>query len=378
MSLYPDVDFARVEGDALAGRLVARFWQPVALAGKCVAGRAMRVKLLGAHYTLYRGEDGQPRMTQDRCPHRGTSLAYGWVEGNGIRCRYHGWKFDADGRGEEFPAESAAYARSLSLRTYPVREYLGLIFCYVGEGEPPEFPRFPELEDDSRGTLLTQAVVLDYNFFQRVENDHDEAHVFFTHKHLMAKYGLDQIPKVAAEETEHGLVVVSTRQDGRKRVGYGFMPNVLLREVPIPQDRTKMSILLAWRVPMDDTTTFSAMVNRVGTFNPALPDPGEVEDPAEIAARVMRGEMTLDEVGQNHPLLPIIQDTVVLRGQGAIADRDAEHLGQSDKAIGVLRRMWAREMRALRDGKPLKSWRRPGDFEFGKEITGAELPAVAH
>lgn len=65
-------------------------------------------------------------------------------------------------------------------------------------------------------------------------------------------------------------------------------------------------------------------------------------------------------------------------GQGVIADRGAEHLGQSDKAIAVLRRMWAREMRALRDGKPLKTWRRPGDFEFGKEIAGAELPAAAH
>lgn len=373
MNTHQDIDVARVENGALAGRFIAQFWQPIALSKDCRTGQAKRVKLLGSHYTLYRGEDGLPRMTQDRCPHRGTSLAYGWVEGNSIRCRYHGWKFGPDGCGEEFPAETATYARSLCIQTYPTKEYLGLVFCYVGEGEPPEFPTYPELEDESRGDLLTQAVVLNYNFFQRVENDHDEAHVFFVHKHFMAQYNLVQIPKVSAKETDYGMVVVSTRQDGRKRVGYGFMPNVLLREVPIPQDITKMSILLAWRVPMDDHTTYSVMVNRVKNKNHDLTDIEEMEDPAAIVDRVMRCEMTLDEVDQKHPMLPIIQDTVALQGQGVIADRSAEHLGQSDKAIALLRRLWQREMRALRDGAPVKQWSRDKDFAFGQEIAGVEL-----
>src|ERR1700734_3989955 len=98
-----DVDFARVENGALAGRFVGRFWQPIALSEELKKGRAKRVKLLGEYYTLYRGEDGAVRMTQDRCPHRGTMLYLGWVEENSIRCRYHGWKFDGTGQGEEFP-----------------------------------------------------------------------------------------------------------------------------------------------------------------------------------------------------------------------------------------------------------------------------------
>src|SRR3546814_365514 len=73
-------DFARVENDALAGQLLASFWQPIALSQNYVAGKARRIKILGTHYTLYRGADGHMRLVQDRCPHRGTSLAYGWVE----------------------------------------------------------------------------------------------------------------------------------------------------------------------------------------------------------------------------------------------------------------------------------------------------------
>jgi 5,5'-dehydrodivanillate O-demethylase oxygenase subunit len=379
MNTHESPDFARVENGAPAGRLIAQFWQPVALSRDLVVGRPQRVKFLGAYYTLYRGEDGAARTTQDRCPHRGTSLAYGTVEGNSIRCRYHGWKFGPNGQGEEFPAETATYARSVCLKTYPTEEYLGLIFCFVGEGAAPAFSRFPELEDDSRGELMVQVATLPYNFFQRVENDHDEAHVFFTHKKLFANFGLTQIPKVSAQETDYGMLVVSTRPDGKQRVGYGFMPNILLREVPIPQDESKMSMLLAWRVPIDDVTTFSVMVTRIGNYSSAVrAREGAMEDPMAIAARVMRCELTLDEVDQDHPMLPVIQDTVSLAGQGVIADRSKEHLGQSDKAVAILRRMWAREMRVMQDGQPLKIWTRPSDFHFGKEIAGAELqPADA-
>jgi 5,5'-dehydrodivanillate O-demethylase len=380
MNTHESPDFARVENGAPAGRLIAQFWQPIAVSKDLVVGRPQRVRFLGAYYTLYRGEDGAARTTQDRCPHRGTSLAYGTVEGNSIRCRYHGWKFGPNGQGEEFPAETATYARSICLKTYPTEEYLGLIFCFVGEGAPPAFPRFPELEDDSRGELMVQVATLPYNFFQRVENDHDEAHVFFTHKKLFANFGLTQIPKVSAQETDYGMLVVSTRPDGKQRVGYGFMPNILLREVPIPQDESKMSMLLAWRVPIDDVTTFSVMVTRIGNYSSAVrAREGAMEDPMAIAARVMRCELTLDEVDQNHPMLPVIQDTVSLAGQGVIADRSMEHLGQSDKAVAILRRIWAREMRVIQDGQPLKIWNRPSDFHFGKEIEGAELqPAGAH
>ena len=359
-------DFARVENGAVAGKFLASFWQPVVASRDVTRGNARRIKILGTHYTVYRGEDGAVRLMQDRCLHRGTSLAFGWVEGNSIRCRYHGWKYDGNGQGEDFPAETASYAKRICLRTYPAREYLGMVFAYLGEGEPPEMTRFPELEDEGRGELLAQAVVLPYNYFQRVENDHDEVHAHFTHG-FMSNFGLADMPRITARETEYGLVSIATRPDGTKFEAHGFILKIFLRQVPIPQDPTQMSIHLAWRVPIDDVSTLSVMVNRVGAYDEDVRQRmSKMEDHGVLARRVLACEMSLDDVDQDHPLLPVIQDTVSIGGQGVIADRSSEHLGQSDRGIAILRRIWAREMKAIRDGAPLKTWYRPANFHFAE------------
>ena len=380
---WPTDEFSLVENGAIAGRYLAQYWQPIALSRDYAAGKARRIKMLGSHYTLYRGENEALNLVQDRCPHRGTSLAYGWVEGNSIRCRYHGWKFASGGQGEEFPAETATYARNICLKTYPVREYLGVIFGYFGDGEAPAFPRFPELEDESAGELLSMAVVLPYNFFQRVENDVDEVHIHFTHREFVGNFGLVDHPRVSAKETDYGLVSVATRSDGSKLYTHAFMPNIMLREVAIQQDRTALTIHAAWRVPIDDGSTLSVMIDRVAKFDESMRESWKnMIDPTVLASRVMACEMTLDEVDENHPLLPVIQDTVCMAGQGIIADRRAEHLGASDRSIALLRRLWKREMDALQAGHALKRWHRPESdrlpmFDPGVEPETAETPSSA-
>ena len=356
---YPTDEYSRIEGGAIAGRYLAQFWQPLALSREYKPGQVKRVKMLGNFYTLYRTADGEMKLVQDRCPHRGTSLAYGWVEGSSIRCRYHGWKFDATGQGEEFPAETATYARSMCIKTYPVREYLGVVFGFLGEGEAVEFPRFPELEDEASGELLSLASVLPYNYFQRVENDVDEVHVHFAHGEFAGTFGLNELPRITAKETEYGLVSTAARDDGSKHYTHCIMPNVMLREVVQQHDRDNFTMHAAWRVPIDDVSTYSLFIDRV-----KKPDPGmreklaKMEDPNVIAAKVMRCEMTLDEIDQDHPLLPVIQDTVVMAGQGINTNREAEHLGASDRAIGLLRKLWQRELAALKEGRSLTSWNR--------------------
>lgn len=361
-------DFARVEGEALAGKFVRSYWQPIGLAREFEIAKPKRVQAVGNHYTVYRGEDGEVRVMQDRCPHRGTSLAYGWVEGNCIRCRYHGWQFDGEGKGREFPAETKTYAEKISLKTYPVREYLGLIFAYLGEGEPPAFTRFEELEDESRGELLSQVVVLPYNFFQRIENDHDEVHTHYTHK-FMTSFGIDALPRMSARETEYGMVSVASRTDGSRFEAHGFMPNILLRQVPIQQDQSKMAIHLAWRVPIDNTTTMSFTVNRVETYSDEMRQRMiEIDDYVEISDRLMNCEMTLEDVDPEHPLLAVIQDTVSIGGQGEIVDRNQENLGQSDLGVAVLRRVWAREMKAIAEGRSVTRFYRPEGFLYQEKL----------
>ena len=352
-------DFSLVENGAIAGRYLAQYWQPMALSRDIKPRSAKRTKILGKFYTLYRAEDGLINLVQDRCPHRGTSLAYGWVEGSSIRCRYHGWKFAANGQGEDFPAETQSYARSVCLRAFPVREYLGVVFGFFGEGEVPMFPRFPELEDEGAGALLSVATVLPYNYFQRVENDVDEVHIHYTHGEFAGSFGLVELPRINAKETEYGFVSIAARSDGSKLYTHAFMPNIMLRDVVQQQDRDNLTIHVAWRVPIDDTSTLSVFIDRLAKPDPQMLEKMKtMEDPNDIAARVMNCEMTLDDIDQDHPLLPVIQDTVCMAGQGIIADRKAEHLGASDRAIGLLRRIWAREMNALEEGRPLKQWRR--------------------
>jgi 5,5'-dehydrodivanillate O-demethylase len=223
--------------------------------------------------------------------------------------------------------------------------------------------KFPELEDEARGEVLAQQVLLPYNFFQRIENDHDEVHAHYTHK-FMSKFGLSHVPRMSAQETEYGMMSIATRPDGSRFEAHGFMPNILLRHVPIPQDLKQMAIHLAYRVPIDDVSTLSFTVNRVGASEENIRQLADAESHEELARRVMDCEISLDEVDPAHPLLPIIQDTVSIGGQGIIAHRELEHLGRSDVGVGMMRRIWEREMKAICDGAPLKQWRRPQGFAF--------------
>ncbi len=178
-------DFVHVGPATLAGRYMRTFWQPVAASRNVPTGKARRIKILGEFITLYRGVSGEIHAVDDRCPHRNTQLSAGWVEGENIRCFYHGWVFDGRGRCTEQPAEkNENFASKVNVRAFPARDYLGLVFVYLGEGEAPELPRYPEMEDDSAGVLYAnvEKTPIPCGFFQRVENAVDQAHLPFVHR----------------------------------------------------------------------------------------------------------------------------------------------------------------------------------------------------
>jgi 5,5'-dehydrodivanillate O-demethylase len=92
-----------------AGRYLRMFWHPVMRAQDLTAKHPKPLEILGEKFTIYRGEDGLPRITNARCPHRGALMSLGWVEGNGIRCRFHGWRFDGTGQSDEQPNEDRPF-----------------------------------------------------------------------------------------------------------------------------------------------------------------------------------------------------------------------------------------------------------------------------
>src|SRR5437899_4823470 len=128
-----------------AGKLLRRYWQPVALVDELNGPRPVKpVKLMGQHFVLFRDEKGQLGMLDRDCPHRGADLAFGRLEDGGLRCAFHGWLFDAKGNCLETPAEPASskLCSRIKQSAYPVVERAGIAFAYVGEGEPPAFPEF--------------------------------------------------------------------------------------------------------------------------------------------------------------------------------------------------------------------------------------------
>src|SRR5262249_5453909 len=161
-----------------------------------------------------------------RCAHRGTQLSTGWVEGDCIRCFYHGWKYDGSGQCVEQPAEDAAFAGKVRIKSYPTEEYLGLIYAYLGEGAPQPLPRYPDLERP--GVLHAASCVRECNYFQNIESGLDPVHAAFTHRDPGAKFrGLVGVPRMEGEESPWGITMRGTRPNGLVRVNQYGMPNML-------------------------------------------------------------------------------------------------------------------------------------------------------
>src|SRR4051812_28753445 len=197
-TVRPD-EFVHVGPGTIAGRYLRGFWQPIAVASEIRPGRALPLRMFGEDFTIYRGESGTPHTVAFRCAHRGTQLSTGWVEGDEIRCFYHGWKYDSAGQCTEQPAEPEPFCNRIKIRAYPTREYLGFVFAYLGEGEAPEFPLLPEFEHPE---YINEVSMLMWpgNYFTQLDNAVDQCHTAITHWH----FGRG-MPKLSSLETEYGL-----------------------------------------------------------------------------------------------------------------------------------------------------------------------------
>jgi 5,5'-dehydrodivanillate O-demethylase oxygenase subunit len=359
-------DFAHCGPGTLAGRYLRRFWHPVQISGALQAGRPMRAQLLGEFFTLWRGESGTVNLVQDRCPHRQTLLSLGWVAGENIRCFYHGWEFNGGGQCVAQPAEKANFATKVRIRSYPAREYLGLIFAYLGEGEPPEFRHFPELEDSAAGVTVHSHPV-PCNYFQRVENDLDELHVHFVHNVTTGPLGLDELPEIRVTETDYGIRREGIRSgSGRNitRIGHFMMPNISMVDLPPSPGHDYWTVTVSWRVPIDDESMMTYAIRLKGGRQQGNGEKqhggGAIEpSPLQVTEDVLAGKLRVQDLDPSYPGLFQVQDNVALAGQGRITDRSQDWLGQSDVGVILLRRIFERELGALADGKPLKDWRRP-------------------
>ncbi len=359
-------DLARTGPGTLMGRFMRRFWIPVHRAEDLPQGHAKPIRIMSEDFALYRGESGHAQVIDYRCPHRGAQMHLGWVEGDDIRCVYHGWKFDCTGQCLEQPAEEAGFARKARIGSYPTREYLGLVYAYFGKGEPPPFPPYPA--PVTEGLIETQTQLVPCNWLQCFEKSMDEVHVAFVHRIGGSHSGIYDLPEIGAEETDWGMLRTGTR-DGQVRISLHYMPNCTRVIVP---PMAGLEGAGGWRelylafTPIDDETNRWFITNLVGVSGAAKETYLEKRDqyrrkqatmgPAEELAReVMAGRVRFSEI--EHPDRVRVQDIAVQAGQGAIADRSNERLGRSDAAIILWRKILERELRAMHQGRQLKQWK---------------------
>ena len=352
--------FGETSRGTLMGTLLRQFWHPVARADSLENCKARAVRLLAEDLTLYRGESGEFHLIAARCAHRGTFMHTGWVEGDQLRCMYHGWRYDGTGQCTEMPAEKrGARPELIRLAGYPLHEYGSLIFAYMGEGLAPEFnlPRKDVLEDPSRHLFLF-VENWDCHWFQQIENSLDAAHVSFAHVWgRMSRFGEEittVVPDLAYEETSAGILQTATRSANNVRVSNWTFPNNNNVVVPGPKKGDPWSHICVWAVPIDDYNTM-----RFSVLSSAAKDT-RIEDEYDPAYQPVehQDELFLEGHIPEVSAMQVLsaQDYVAVKGQGTVHDRMSENLAQTDLGIALLRRIFWRELDLIRAGKPTKIW----------------------
>ena len=367
----PEIDIATTRPGTPGGIFMRQFWMALGNSADLPAGQAKPIRIMNENYTLYRGTSGKAQVVDERCPHRGAMMHLGWVEEDDIRCVYHGWKFDCTGQCIDQPAEDAGYKRKVRLPVYPTREHLGLIFAYFGEADPPQFPPYPESQGE--GVIDPWPTYqVPCNYLQCFENSMDEVHVAFTHAPGGSHAKLAQdLPVITAEEKDWGILRFGTRASGKVRHTLHYAPNIVRVIVP---PLAGMDGVGGWPeitfsfTPVDDENCLWVLTSKA----PVTGKDAEIfrEKRAEIdrkraaAPPVMQlvedlwsGKIRYADV--RHPDLAVVQDIAVQAGQGRVEDRGREFLGRSDAAIILWRRILAREMRLIAEGRPHKRWTTP-------------------
>ena len=361
------------------GEYMRRFWFPALLSAEVAAPDCdpVRLKLLGENLVAFRDTNGRVGIVDEHCPHRRASLYFGRNEDCGIRCVYHGWKFDVDGNCTELPSEppESNMCAKVRLKSYPVREAGGFVWVYMGPrekmGELPDcdFMRYPASH------CYASRWIQDCNWLQSLEGEIDSAHVSFLHRTfdvhekkmaLTGQYFRENTwPRWTVHNTDYGMMVGATRtvEGGRNflRVNQVLMPFFTMI-APVPGNGR---VLRAW-VPCDDTHHQVVVV----TYRPDRPLKEE-----EVAAwkngntahrKTLPGtvipEARLDndylmdrQVQRTASFTGIhgirAQDAAMTESQGPIADRSKEYLGSSDTAIIAARKRMLADVKALMRGE---------------------------
>jgi len=335
------------------GELLRRYWMPVAAVSEFDSESVKPVRLMGEDLTLYRDRSGTFGLVDRHCPHRSADMSYGFVEQCGLRCNYHGWLFDHDGRCIEQPYEDvtqpeARFRDKIRIKAYPVETHAGLLWTYLG---PQPAPLIPNWEPFTWKNGFVQIVFAEVpcNWFQCQENSVDPLHFEWMHMNWsvrLADQGGSYSPrhlKIAFDEFAYGIIYRRIREgmseeDPLWKVGRVCLwPNALFT-----------GDHFEWRVPVDDENTLSVTwcFSRV---------PKHREPYVQERIPAWRGPVQDAATGRWITSHVMNQDFIAWIGQGTVTDRTREHLGTSDAGIIMMRQRFLKDIEAMGRGQDPKA-----------------------
>lgn len=349
----PLEELALVGAGTPFGEVLRRYWHPIALSEK-VTTTPTSIKVLGEDLVLFRTRKGVAGLLHPRCIHRGASLFYGGVEDEGIRCCYHGWVFTPDGQCIEQPCEPGLGVHRDRVRQpwYPVEELYGMVWAYLGPSDKkPVLPRYDVFENLTEDEIIITndagvggggPTELDFNWLQHWENVMDPFHVPILHARFSGEQFTPEmalIPEVEFSYTPTGVRSVQMRDLGERgrlrRVTEVMFPNV--RVVASPKLSGGKTNMIGWVVPADDTS-FRILTLARDTDPDFLRKLRATHDGKPWA------DLTADE----HQSMP--GDYEAQKSQGDISLHSEDHMTTTDQGIAMLRRMMAKQVRAVAAG----------------------------
>ncbi|MBX9761356.1 MAG: Rieske 2Fe-2S domain-containing protein [Beijerinckiaceae bacterium] len=355
------------------GALMRNYWIPASFADKVAKpdGAPVRVRLLGENLVLFRDSSGNLGLIDEACPHRLASLFYGRNEGGGLRCVYHGIKFDTHGECVDVPCvprsttseQLAQIKRTMKVRAYPCIERGGLVWTYMGEGAAPDFPALEwTLAPDAH--RYTTRHIQECNWLQALEGGFDAPHLTFLHGGDHKDRTRDVVPSFyEVAQTDFGFIVATGREIVPDRVHWNL--NIML--MPFHKIISTAPAAAHMWVPVDDETTMLYSID----FHPDRPLNASEIERAELgewihtenvpgtdhALRNRRNDYQIDRALQasGASFTGIkgfgTQDCAVQETMGAIVDRSRERLLIGDTAIVKLRRLLLAALREQQEGK---------------------------
>jgi phenylpropionate dioxygenase-like ring-hydroxylating dioxygenase large terminal subunit len=366
-----------VEGDAPMARLMREnYWLPFSRVEAIEAGATTptKVRLLGRNYVSWRAPDGRIGFLDEACPHRGVSMALARVEGCALRCIFHGWLFDVSGKCVEVPTEgdrSALVAERVPVNHHPTVERGGIVWVWLGEGDPPEFPDFSWLGLADENIWMTRSV-WPVNWLQGLEAALDPAHVGYLHSGWARQTDeLDDqakrfkvAPRFTVEETGYGMrsAGIRTCDDGLAlvRISEFLAPFIAMTPGSLTGEKGEAS--LYFFVPVDDHNHlqffgFFSQHGPLGSFfmRDRCTDADNYVEVQGSRADNWRQDREAMANGHFSGFIDhvLLEDAVVQASIGSIADRTREFLTHTDLGVQTCRKLLLRQLERFEAGEPV-------------------------